>query len=642
MRLLTGCLVFFLLCIPFISCYDDDDDNDNGAEEIIPEASTATSAPLIEKGNVPVIKSASNSIYFEDQFQEKSKWSRWVKSQAKKDGVDDTLAKYDGEWGFEIPVTAVYTDDYSLILKSKAKHHAIAAPLFKPFDFQTSPLVVQYEVKYQTNQECGGAYVKLLSDSGKIDLKQVTDKTPYTIMFGPDMCGVEMKYHFIIRYRNPKTGVYSEHQAKKPSESLDTYFTDKKSHLYTLVLSADNSFKMYIDNKLINSGNLLEDMEPAITPAKEIIDENDSKPSDWDDRERIPDSTAFKPEDWDETEPKQIVDEGATIPSGWLENESTTIPDPDAVKPDDWDDDVDGDWEPPRLDNPLCKNAVGCGPWTAPLIPNPKYKGTWRAPLIDNPNYKGKWEARKIPNPDYFEDAHPYKLTPFSAVALELWSIIDGVVFDNFLITSDQSLAKQYGDTLWYPKSSLEGKTSSSSESVVEALMNATKDRPWLWALYLVVIVLPIIILIAFFWSRKSKKSPISDMNARKKKTDDATLDDVEQESSERTTSELRTSKTSQRNVEDQEDDNDSDDKETQGQTSATRAKKNVEQRSTTQQQRTGKGSLEKDTADDDEEENDGNEQKKSDAEYSGEETKQSSAPSSPSATKARLRVRKD
>ena len=53
-----------------------------------------------------------------------------------------------------------------------------------------------------------------------------------------------------------------------------------------LVLSADNSFKMYIDNKLINSGNLLEDMEPSIIPSKEIVDETDRKPDDWDDQER--------------------------------------------------------------------------------------------------------------------------------------------------------------------------------------------------------------------------------------------------------------------------------------------------------------------------------------------------------------------
>lgn len=56
--------------------------------------------------------------------------------------------------------------------------------------------------------------------------------------------------------------------------------------MFCLVLSADNSFKMYIDNKLINSGNLLEDMEPPIMPPKEIIDLTDRKPDGWDDREK--------------------------------------------------------------------------------------------------------------------------------------------------------------------------------------------------------------------------------------------------------------------------------------------------------------------------------------------------------------------
>jgi calnexin len=53
-------------------------------------------------------------------------------------------------------------------------------------------------------------------------------------MFGPDKCGAENKYHFIIRFRNPKTGIYNEHQAKKSSELLESYFTDKRTHLYTL------------------------------------------------------------------------------------------------------------------------------------------------------------------------------------------------------------------------------------------------------------------------------------------------------------------------------------------------------------------------------------------------------------------------
>ncbi|CAF4107368.1 unnamed protein product [Rotaria sp. Silwood2] len=525
MRYTILILLICLLNISILKAEDDDIDEDVTIED----TPTTTSSATIEKTNVPIMRSSSSNIYFEEQFQDKSKWSRWVKSQAKKDGVDEILAKYDGEWGFEIPQSSIYSDDYALILKSKARHHAISSSLFKPFDFSTSPLVVQYEVKYQTNQECGGAYVKLLSADGQhLDLKQVTDKTPYTIMFGPDMCGAEHKYHFIVRYRNPRTGVYSEHQAKKPTEPLDSYFTDKKSHLYTLVLSADNSFKIYIDNKLINSGSLLTDMEPSIIPPKEIIDETDRKPDDWDDREKIPDTNAKKPDDWDETEPKEIPNESATIPDGWLENESPMVSDPDAVKPGDWDDEIDGIWEAPSIDNPVCKDSPGCGEWTAPMVPNPAYRGHWRAPLVDNPNYRGKWEPRKIPNPDYFEETHPYKLTPIGGLALELWSMVDGVVFDNFLITSDQSIAKQYGDQIWYSKSVLEGKAiSAASESVIDAIVKATKDRPWLWAVYLVAILLPLIILVVFCWSRKPTSKA---KDGLKKKTDEVEPDSNEQQ----------------------------------------------------------------------------------------------------------------
>ncbi|CAF1465798.1 unnamed protein product, partial [Rotaria sordida] len=138
----------------------------------------------------------------------------------------------------------------------------------------------------------------------------------------------------------------------------------------------------------------------------------------------------------------------------------------------------------------------------------------------------GKWEPRKIPNPDYFEETHPYKLTPIGSLALELWSMVDGVVFDNFLLTSDQSIAKQYADQLWYPKSILEGKAiSSASDSVIDAIVRATKERPWLWAVYLVAILLPIILLFVFCWSKKSTKK-LTDGSKKKK-------DEVEQDSNE-------------------------------------------------------------------------------------------------------------
>jgi calnexin len=52
------------------------------------------------------------------------------------------------------------------------------------------------------------------------------------------------------------------------------------------------------------------------------------------------------------------------------------------------DDEIDGTWEAPSIDNPLCQTAPGCGKWTPSMIPNPAYKGSWSAPLIDNPNYR--------------------------------------------------------------------------------------------------------------------------------------------------------------------------------------------------------------------------------------------------------------
>jgi len=117
MRFAILIFVIYLLNFSVLKAQDDDIDDDIAIED----TPTVQSSSNIAKGNIPTIKSASSNIYFEEQFQDKSKWSRWVKSQAKKDGVDESLAKYDGEWGFEIPQSSVYNDDYALILKVNKK-----------------------------------------------------------------------------------------------------------------------------------------------------------------------------------------------------------------------------------------------------------------------------------------------------------------------------------------------------------------------------------------------------------------------------------------------------------------------------------------------------------------------------------------
>ncbi|NXG62065.1 CLGN protein, partial [Hemiprocne comata] len=104
-----------------------------------------------------------------------------------------------GRWEVEKLKENTVPGDRGLVLKSVAKHHAISAMLTKAFVFDDKPLIVQYEVNFQEGIDCGGAYIKLLSSSDDLNLvcrEYFFDKTPYTIMFGPDKCGEDYKLHF--------------------------------------------------------------------------------------------------------------------------------------------------------------------------------------------------------------------------------------------------------------------------------------------------------------------------------------------------------------------------------------------------------------------------------------------------------------
>ncbi|NWY37237.1 CLGN protein, partial [Sylvia atricapilla] len=101
-----------------------------------------------------------------------------------------------GRWEVEELKENAVPGDKGLVLKSVAKYHAISAMLTKAFVFDDKPLIVQYEVNFQKGIDCGGAYIKLLSSSNDLNLEYFFDKTPYTIMFGPDKCGEDYKLHF--------------------------------------------------------------------------------------------------------------------------------------------------------------------------------------------------------------------------------------------------------------------------------------------------------------------------------------------------------------------------------------------------------------------------------------------------------------
>lgn len=216
-------------------------------------------------------------------------------------------------------------------------------------------------------------------------------ESPYEIMFGPDICGPgTKKVHAIFSYKGKNLLI------KKDIRCKDDVYT----HLYTLIVKPDNTYEVLIDNEKVESGNLEDDWD-FLAP-KKIKDPEAKKPEDWDERPTIPDPDDTKPEDWEKPE---------------------HIPDPDATKPEDWDDEMDGEWEPPMIDNP-------------------EYKGEWSPKQIDNPDYKGVWQHPEIDNPDYQGDDKLYLRKEICTIGFDLWQVKSGTIFDNILITDDIEEAK--------------------------------------------------------------------------------------------------------------------------------------------------------------------------------------------------------
>jgi calreticulin len=230
-------------------------------------------------------------------------------------------------------------------------------------------------------------------------LEDFSGDTPYSIMFGPDICGYSTKKVHVILTKDGKN-----HLTKKdiPCE------TDELTHVYTLLLKPDNSYEVLVDTVSRHNGTLYEDYD--ILPARTIKDPEATKPEEWDERERIPDEADVKPEGYDDI-PAKVVD-------------------PDAKKPEDWDDEDDGEWE-------------------AAMIPNPEYKGPWVQKTLANPEYKGKWVAPDIPNPEFKDEPQLYAFKDLAAVGIELWQVKAGSLFDNIVVTDDAKYAAALAEKTW-------------------------------------------------------------------------------------------------------------------------------------------------------------------------------------------------
>jgi len=430
-----------------------------------------------------------------------------------------------------------FENDRGIQLTQEMKHYGFGAKFDQPLTASGGDIVIQYELKLEEQLACGGAYVKLLRDDKDLDVADLSNESPYVIMFGPDKCGSDSKVHFILKHQNPVSKEWTEHHFSgdlKPK-------LDRSTHLYTLIIRSNNQFELHIDTKPVASGSLLYNLVPPINPPQMIDDPNDVKPADWVDEKFIPDESAMKPEDWDESQPRKLPAGDQTKPADWDEDLPVMVPDPAVAKPDMWDDEEDGYWEAPQIPNPACEKLSGCGPWTPPYVDNPLYKGRWVPPRINNPAYKGVWAPRKIKNDAYFVDPSPYNsIAPMSAIAVEVWTVSAGILFDNFAVTADSAVALEFArnTTALKARAEREAIKKEEKEAELQELQYAMESGTFaekvqayceMIAMYLrehpmiivdagIVVVVVMLYFLLFGWSKEDLKNNRSGSKSVKKK----------------------------------------------------------------------------------------------------------------------------
>ena len=84
------------------------------------------------------------------------------------------------------------------------------------------------------------------------------------------------------------------------------------------------------------------------------------------------------------------------------------------------------------------------------------------------------------------------------AVAFELWSITNGVIFDNVLVTSNVDIANMVADTTYQLKRDI---NDEMIDNWFTNFIKSTNKRPWLWGVYVIFIVLPVILVVSLCFS---------------------------------------------------------------------------------------------------------------------------------------------
>ena len=118
-------------------------------------------------------------------------------------------------------------------------------------------------------------------------------------------------------------------------------------------------------------------------------------------------------------------------------------------------------------------------------------------------------------------------MTAIGGVGIELWSMSNDLYFDNLLIADSLEVADDWAKETFDLKVQ---KLDVNDAGLFKRILNYSNRNPWLYAVYVVVIGLPLVLIVTFCCSG-SKSTP--SVPKHPKKTDEVQEDDNEEPSEE-------------------------------------------------------------------------------------------------------------
>lgn len=91
------------------------------------------------------------------------------------------------------------------------------------------------------------------------------------------------------------------------------------------------------------------------------------------------------------------------------------------------------------------------------------------------------------------------------AVAFELWTISDGIQFDNVLITDSVDVANYVLDHTYQLKKEI---SDAETDNWFVKMVKETNKKPWLWIVYVLIIAAPVLLFIGYCCVTPGRRSP--------------------------------------------------------------------------------------------------------------------------------------